>query len=1034
MAWKWTVRGLVFFVAGALIAAVIVYFSWTNPAAVRQQVLARLNACLPGATISLESARMKLLGGISVSELHLTRRDGQRNEFAYIPRATISLDKEMLSKGKVAIPRIEFLKPKLHVIREADGSWNVAGILVEPNPNQLVPMMVLKQATLVLEDRLNPPGLPRIEIKDADLTIINEPLSTLVFEGAGTSDLAGRIQIRGSWGRTSHEFGLSLEASDFPVDGNFVERLGPCCPQLAVHARQLTGTVSLHADLKYEPDAPEPWSHDVHLELSRGKLCHAQIPLPLENLEARCRCTDGRLTVERLTAQSGGTRLEASGRAMSLDSEADLEGNLRIDHLSVCSDVFNTLPDKLRAIQQDYNPEGFVDVTLEFQRKRGRWREFCQVSPRSVSMVCAKFPYRLEQVGGTIEHRLDQIESAREINSLNLNLIGYTSADGYTGAQEVHIEGKVEGAKPAGVDIRIWGKDIAIDEKLCTALVKPELQKLVRSFSPAGRVDIEAHIHRLQGDSAFANRYFIQFHEVLLSYEVFPYPVENVSGTLDIRPDYWEFRDFHGTHKGAEIRCRGRSNRRPGGSELAMTITGSNLPLDEELEGAVRNDALKRAWKTLDPAGHIDFEAQVCRTPEAPQPDIAVTVVPRGCRITPNFFPYSLSDLTGNVYYHQHEVMLSEMRARHGATTVSVEKGKIFLKPDGGVSVDMADLAANPSTADPDLVHALPQAVQNALVVLQSNQPFLVRTRITVDVPAEHGNPPYVYWDGELDLREVTLAAGVEIQHVTGTLGCRGNYQGGLQSLAGNIQLQQATVLGQPLQDIHSQILVNEKQPDYLDLGNLAARLFGGDVVGSVRVKYRDGIEYDLNLTASQIHLDELGRHNQLGPKARLSGLAGARIFLHGHGADVSGLEGVGSIDVPNGKMYNLPLLLDLLKVLSLRLPDETAFEEAHVRFGIHDRKVDFQRLDLFGNAVSLSGNGTMNLDGSDLNLDFFAVWGRVLQLLPPVIDQIPAKFAQSLLKIKMRGQVGGKVVCTKEPLPPLLEPIKEILKRMQGR
>src|SRR5262249_43351171 len=118
----------------------------------------------------------------------------------------------------------------------------------------------------------------------------------------------------------------------------------------------------------------------------------------------------------------------------------------------------------------------------------------------------------------------------------------------------------------------------------------------------------------------------------------------------------------------------------------------------------------------------------------------------------------------------------------------------------------------------------------------------------------------------------------------------------------------------------------------------------------------------------------------------------------------------------------------------SLRPPDETAFEEAHLAFGIHGPRVDFTRIDLLGNAVSLCGNGTMNLDGSNLNLDFFAVWGRLLQALPPVIDQIPAKFGQLLLKIKMRGRVGGEVKCTKEPLPPVVDLMKVIGKLIRGR
>src|ERR1700736_4557371 len=105
MIWrKWTVRGLVFLVGGTIIAGFFLYHTWTNSAAIREQVFSRLQVHMPGASVYLESARLRLLGGISFNELHLTSRNGvEKTEFAYVPRGTISLDKEVLSKGQVVI-------------------------------------------------------------------------------------------------------------------------------------------------------------------------------------------------------------------------------------------------------------------------------------------------------------------------------------------------------------------------------------------------------------------------------------------------------------------------------------------------------------------------------------------------------------------------------------------------------------------------------------------------------------------------------------------------------------------------------------------------------------------------------------------------------------------------------------------------------------------------------------------------------------------------------------------------------------------
>src|SRR5262245_22624497 len=119
MTWrKWIVRGLVFSVLAGLGCAVAIYLRWTNPAAVRQQVIGRLQELFPGATISLDSARLRILGGVSLSELRLTRRDDpEQTELAHIPSATLYHDKEKLLEGALTIRKVELHRPRLRLIR-----------------------------------------------------------------------------------------------------------------------------------------------------------------------------------------------------------------------------------------------------------------------------------------------------------------------------------------------------------------------------------------------------------------------------------------------------------------------------------------------------------------------------------------------------------------------------------------------------------------------------------------------------------------------------------------------------------------------------------------------------------------------------------------------------------------------------------------------------------------------------------------------------------------------------------------------------
>ena len=50
--------------------------------------------------------------------------------------------------------------------------------------------------------------------------------------------------------------------------------------------------------------------------------------------------------------------------------------------------------------------------------------------------------------------------------------------------------------------------------------------------------------------------------------------------------------------------------------------------------------------------------------------------------------------------------------------------------------------------------------------------------------------------------------------------------------------------------------------------------------------------------------------------------------------------------------MYNLPIMLDLVKLFKGSAPDKTAFEQAHAVFRIQGDRLKVDQLDLIGKAV----------------------------------------------------------------------------------
>ena len=121
---------------------------------------------------------------------------------------------------------------------------------------------------------------------------------------------------------------------------------------------------------------------------------------------------------------------------------------------------------------------------------------------------------------------------------------------------------------------------------------------------------------------------------------------------------------------------------------------------------------------------------------------------------------------------------------------------------------------------------------------------------------------------------------------------------------------------------------------------------------------------------------------------------------------------------------------LDVIKLARLRPMDKTMFEEAHAVFRIRENRIKFGQLDLIGNAVSLGGDGEMDLDGKNAQFEFYTVWTNIRNLLGGT-GELPARVSSNLYRIRVSGNLGvDKPRVTQEPLPAVLEPVRRLLGR----
>lgn len=1024
---KWAVRGLVFSALIGMAGAALVYQHWTDPVTVRQQVIAALERQFPGADVTLEAARLRLLGGILLTELRVLRHDDlTRTDLTYIPSAIIYHDKEQLLDGVLALRKVELHRPRFRVIREADGRWNFTGLTRPGDGDALLPTVVIHEGTLFFEDRLADTCMPPLEISGVTLTLINDPLPVVKLEGSGVSPTLGNVELRGSWQRATGDMTLAVKVAGAQLTSSLVERMLRCASKEELKDFEAKGLADFQLDLDCRVGEAAPRKYDLRCQIRQGFCRHPALPLPLDRITLEARCSDGHLEITRASAVSGATKLTAHGKTRLRDWRDELEASLSVENLHVNKHLCSRLPEEVQPLHKLFRPEGPVNVELDMQRRNGEWtKKRCLLKPQNLEVCFLHFPYPVTGVTGTLD--ADLLSS-----TVKVNLTSTTAPITLNGTWQ----GSGDGAQ---ADLHLRANQIPLDGKLLQAL-PPAQQELVGAFHLKGWGDLQAHISRTAGSKDFDNTYQVRLIDCAVKWDHFRYPLDNVSGTVNIYPHYCEFQDLRGQHNGGTVTVSGKTMTLSDGGEsgstrLLLDIAGHDVRIDADLRKALTAmPNLGKAWDAMGPSGQLSFHARVDQAPGRPQ-DLEIAVQVLGCRLEPAFFRYPLTDLSGFFRYHHNRLEMQNVQAKHQHTRLAIGKATVDVSPQGGFYANFHDLEGNPVFPDDGLIDALPTSMQRVFNSLNLKDPIAVQTQLIVAQPDEPGSRPDIYWKGRGWVTNATMQAGVALENVSGVIGCVGRHNGEqLLGLNGNIVVSRATVFRQPLENVHCNLTIKKETPDVMVL-NLKAPLFGGDISGEARLDLNSTLRYEMNLTAAQVDLNQFGQHN-LKDRTNLKGLASARLHLTGQGDSLSSLLGNGTIHIPRGKLYNLPFLLDLLKFLGLRWPDRTAFEEAFASYSIQGDRLIINRLDLWGSAISLTGQGAVNLDGTDLKLDFYPTWARVEQLLPAVLKDVTPAVSKSLMKIEVRGRISDNaedLKFHKRPVPVLVDPLVEIRELLTG-
>jgi hypothetical protein len=172
--------------------------------------------------------------------------------------------------------------------------------------------------------------------------------------------------------------------------------------------------------------------------------------------------------------------------------------------------------------------------------------------------------------------------------------------------------------------------------------------------------------------------------------------------------------------------------------------------------------------------------------------------------------------------------------------------------------------------------------------------------------------------------------------------------------------------------------------------------MFGGTVLADGWVTFLPEPRYNFEASLAGADLARLTKEAIPG-RQPLSGAILANVELRGKGASLNDLGGRGTIQLRDADIYQLPLMISLLKVLSVRQPDTTAFTRSDINFYIQGQHIYVDRIDFSGDAISLLGKGEVDFD-RQIRLTFHAMVGRNENRLPVLKDVLGGASKQIML------------------------------------
>lgn len=820
-----------------------------------QAVMNGLRKWAPDLKVQLGRCRLDWLGQVRLEQFSLTQ-PGAIEPLISLPEVLIDLDREaLIRRQEFLVENVRIVRPRLEVIREADGTWCFQKLPKLPaGGSGSLPGIQIEQAQVVVHWWNPGAGKPAdLHLDGINVKLMPNGRRHLLVEGTTKIDRIGQVVLEGRIGIDSRTGTLTGKLSGLEIGRDLLQVIAGIEPAVATRVAELEQR--LRSQMLQEPD-PLSRSPFSIAGIARGEPA-SRIPPPQSAIRAdsSSASTPGKdsrhqIPVSWIGAENSILGLQAlvdiSFRLSLTEESSTPDLRLLVDINQ--GDITNTaLPFPLSDLSGQVectsdsvlirrltaaNGDTQVEITGDLNRTasgpRGRLNVkltgvACDERLRSRLSYGFGRIYDAHHPTGTLDietsiasnpagqwtprtltvtarkcsvtHELFPCLVSDAVGTIRLDGTDFViDMLGRVSDRPVSLKGRVQNPGPnASMAFEIATDNLPVDHRFLAAC-PPNLQKTLISMQLQGLTSGRLLLTKSGAGTPMRMQLSANLHNARMKLAGFPYAVDQLSGHLEFDGQTWHFSQLLGRHGTASISAQGQYDPRNGQKRLTLDVSTSNAPLDEALYTALP-EHLRHLWNEFGLRGRIkNCITHVEWLPDQP-PRISLSEFHlTDSRIRMRLFPYEFLgvDLSGS--FADGKVQIHSFQGRHGKTVVRT-KGLATIAPNGDWHARLEPSTVSGLLPDAELHAALGPSLKSVFSSFDPAHRIDLTGMLELKGTSDPRLPITAAWDIATDISGSTLDIGILCHDAHGRIESRGLWDGQSVRVEGQVGLSTVMVL-----------------------------------------------------------------------------------------------------------------------------------------------------------------------------------------------------------------------------------------------